>query len=69
MHLMTIREVDGRRRLQVGASAIQDLSAVILLRPCTIQQGKDKFVEASYKITDTRMQIRLATPVKANGDD
>jgi hypothetical protein len=37
------------------------------IRTVTVQQGKDKFVEANYKITDTRMQIRLATPVKGNG--
>ncbi|TLV00083.1 M1 family metallopeptidase [Dyadobacter luticola] len=38
------------------------------IRSVSIQQGKDKFVDATYKITDTRMQIRLATPVKGNGD-
>jgi len=38
------------------------------LKSVMIQQGKDKFVNADYIVTDTRMQIRLATPVKANGD-
>jgi hypothetical protein len=38
------------------------------IKTVSIQQGKDKYVEATYKITDTRMQIRLATPVKPNGD-
>ncbi|MCE7062637.1 M1 family metallopeptidase [Dyadobacter sp. CY343] len=38
------------------------------IRSVSVQQGKDKFVDATYKITDTRMQIRLATPVKPNGD-
>lgn len=38
------------------------------IKTVTVQQGKDKFVEANYKITDTRMQIRLTTPVKGNGD-
>nr|WP_295929725.1 M1 family metallopeptidase [uncultured Dyadobacter sp.] len=38
------------------------------IKAVSIQQGKDKFVDAEYKITDTRMQIRLKTPVKGNGD-
>lgn len=38
------------------------------IKTVTVQQGKGGFIEASYKITDTRMQIRLATPVKPNGD-
>lgn len=38
------------------------------IKAVTILQGKDKFVDAEYKITDTRMQIRLKTPVKSNGD-
>jgi len=38
------------------------------LKSVTIQQGKDKFVNADYIISDTRMQIRLTTPLKANGD-
>jgi hypothetical protein len=38
------------------------------IKAVSIQQGKDKFVDADFKITDTRMQIRLKTPVKANGD-
>mgnify|MGYP000912394501 CR=1 FL=1 len=38
------------------------------LHSVQIQQGKDKFVTANYVVNDTRMQIRLATPVKANGD-
>jgi hypothetical protein len=38
------------------------------LHSVQIRQGKDKFVDANYIVSDTRMQIRLATPVKANGD-
>ncbi|MCE7042221.1 M1 family metallopeptidase [Dyadobacter sp. CY312] len=38
------------------------------LHSVQIQQGKDKYVNADYIVSDTRMQIRLATPVKANGD-
>lgn len=38
------------------------------IKAVSIQQGKDKFVDADFKITDTRMQIRLKTPVKGNGD-
>ncbi|MET7255290.1 M1 family metallopeptidase [Dyadobacter jiangsuensis] len=38
------------------------------IKSVTVQQGKGAFVDAEYKITDTRMQIRLKTPVKANGD-
>lgn len=38
------------------------------IRTVTIQQGKEKAIDAVYTITDTRMQIRLATPVKPNGD-
>lgn len=38
------------------------------LQTVEIQQGKDKFVKADYIVTDTRMQIRLTSPVKANGD-
>ncbi|RIV22367.1 M1 family peptidase [Fibrisoma montanum] len=34
----------------------------------SVEQGKNKFVPADYTITDTRMQIRLAEPVKPNGD-
>ncbi|GAB3987148.1 M1 family metallopeptidase [Spirosoma daeguense] len=33
-----------------------------------IDQGKGGFAKANYEITDTRMQIRLAAPVKAGGD-
>ena len=38
------------------------------LHSVQVQQGKDKYVAANYIVSDTRMQIRLATPVKANGD-
>ncbi len=38
------------------------------IKSVSVQQGKDKAVEANYVITDTRMQIRLANAVKANGD-
>ncbi|REA59293.1 M1 family peptidase [Dyadobacter luteus] len=38
------------------------------LHSVQIQQGKDKFVAANYIVDDTRLQIRLSTPVKANGD-
>ncbi|WP_207507321.1 M1 family metallopeptidase [Telluribacter humicola] len=38
------------------------------IKSVTIQQGKGKATEANYHITDTRMQIRLADPLKANGD-
>lgn len=34
----------------------------------TIEQGHNKFANAPYVITDTRMQVRLSEPVKANGD-
>jgi len=34
----------------------------------TVEQGHNKFTNAPYVITDTRMQVRLAEPVKANGD-
>ena len=34
----------------------------------TVQQGKNKPVAADFVITDTRMQIRLAEAIKANGD-
>ncbi len=34
----------------------------------TVQQGKNKAVTAPYIVSDTRMQIRLAEPLKANGD-
>lgn len=34
----------------------------------TIQQGKGKVVNASYLVNDTRMQVRLAEPLKANGE-
>ncbi|MPR33781.1 M1 family metallopeptidase [Salmonirosea aquatica] len=34
----------------------------------TVQQGKGKAVDAQYIINDTRMQIRLKDPLKANGD-
>ncbi|WP_247235930.1 M1 family metallopeptidase [Telluribacter sp. SYSU D00476] len=38
------------------------------IKSVTVQQGKGKATEANYQITDTRMQIRLSDPVKANGD-
>jgi hypothetical protein len=34
----------------------------------TVQQGKGKAANALYIITDTRMQIRLTEPLKANGE-
>jgi hypothetical protein len=34
----------------------------------TVDQGGSKFATVPYEITDTRMQIRLSEPVKANGD-
>ena len=34
----------------------------------TVEQGKEKLTTMPYTITDTRMQIRLAEPVKPNGD-
>lgn len=34
----------------------------------TVQQGKGKAVTAPYIVNDTRMQIRLTEPLKANGD-
>lgn len=34
----------------------------------TVDQGGGKFATVPYEITDTRMQIRLSEPVKANGD-
>ncbi|NDU97985.1 M1 family metallopeptidase [Spirosoma terrae] len=34
----------------------------------TVDQGGNKFATVPYEITDTRMQIRLSEPVKANGD-
>lgn len=33
-----------------------------------IQQGKNKFVDAEYIVTDTRMQIRLKEAIKPGGD-
>lgn len=33
-----------------------------------VEQGKNKFTNTPYEITDTRMQVRLAEPVKPNGD-
>ncbi|MCF0059452.1 M1 family metallopeptidase [Dyadobacter sp. CY356] len=38
------------------------------IKSVSVQQGKDKAVEANYIITDTRMQIRLTNAVKASGD-
>ncbi|CAG5009527.1 hypothetical protein DYBT9275_04518 [Dyadobacter sp. CECT 9275] len=38
------------------------------IKSVSVQQGKEKAVDASYIINDTRMQIRLVTPVKAGGD-
>jgi hypothetical protein len=38
------------------------------IKSVSVQQGKDKAVEANYTITDTRMQIRLTNAVKASGD-
>ncbi|NEU68841.1 M1 family metallopeptidase [Spirosoma agri] len=34
----------------------------------TVEQGKSKGAAVPYEITDTRMQVRLAEPVKPNGD-
>lgn len=34
----------------------------------SIQRGKDKAIDAPYIVNDTRMQIRLASPLKGNGD-
>lgn len=33
-----------------------------------VEQGRNKFTATPYEITDTRMQVRLAEPVKPNGD-
>lgn len=38
------------------------------IKSVSVQQGKDKAVDANYVITDTRMQIRLTNAVKASGD-
>jgi hypothetical protein len=38
------------------------------IKSVSVQQGKDKAVEANFVVTDTRMQIRLANAVKAKGD-
>lgn len=38
------------------------------IKSVSIQQGKEKALQADYIIADTRMQIRLKNPVKANGD-
>ncbi|WP_159468557.1 M1 family metallopeptidase [Dyadobacter sp. 3J3] len=38
------------------------------IKTVSVQQGKDKAVEANYLISDTRMQIRLTNAVKAGGD-
>ncbi|MBE9466061.1 M1 family metallopeptidase [Dyadobacter subterraneus] len=38
------------------------------IKSVSVQQGKDKAVDANYLVTDTRMQIRLANAVKAGGD-
>ena len=54
--------VSGGRFGNTGFSGGDSLKSVM------VQQGKDKFVNADYIVTDTRMQIRLASPLKANGD-
>jgi hypothetical protein len=38
------------------------------IKSVSIQQGREKFSDATYIISDTRMQIRLANVVKAGGD-
>lgn len=39
-----------------------------MIKSVTVQQGKDKAVEANYIVNDTRMQIRLTNAVKPKGD-
>ncbi len=38
------------------------------IKAVEVQLGKEKFITANYIINDTRMQIRLDKPLKANGE-
>ncbi len=54
--------LNGGRYGNMGFEGGYTISAV------SIQQGKGKFTTADFIIEDTRMQIRLADPVKPTGD-
>ncbi len=54
--------VTGGRFGNVGFEGGNELSVV------SIQQGKNKWQDARYIVSDTRMQIRLDEPLKAGGD-
>ena len=50
-----------------GRFGNQDFKGGVSITSVTVEQ-KGKFVPANYTITDTRMQVRLAEPVKANDE-
>lgn len=54
--------ITGGRFGNTGFSGGNSVTAV------TVQQGKNKSIDADYSITDTRLQIRLKEAVKPNGD-
>jgi hypothetical protein len=54
--------ITGGRFGNIGFSGGNKITAV------TVQVGKGKAIDALYMVNDTRMQIRLAEPLKPNGE-
>ncbi|WP_394345651.1 M1 family metallopeptidase [Arundinibacter roseus] len=54
--------ITGGRFGNIGFMGGNEITAV------TVQQGKGKAASAMYVINDTRMQVRLMDPLKANGE-
>ncbi len=51
-----------------GRFGNQSFAGGVTLKSVQVEQGKSKFAAVSYTVTDTRMQVRLAEPVKPGGD-
>lgn len=51
-----------------GRFGNQGFAGGLTISSVTVDQARGKFAPMPYTITDTRMQIRLAEPVKPNGD-
>jgi hypothetical protein len=51
-----------------GRFGNQSFAGGVTLKSVQVEQGKNKFAAVAYTVTDTRMQVRLAEPVKPGGD-
>ncbi|QJD78358.1 M1 family metallopeptidase [Spirosoma rhododendri] len=51
-----------------GRFGNQGFAGGVVLKSVQVEQGKTKFAAVPYTVTDTRMQVRLAEPVKPGGD-